>query len=136
MFCFKKKKLKKMDYKFKSGDEVVVTLCTSLPNGSNLPMPYSHNKAYWVSSVKGATHIGYIYEFEISSCLMKKDEIEAEITRKEEEIKDLKEKLDFINSSGGDTFNEDEYKAQQVLKLMGFDDIKKAKELIRILKCQ
>lgn len=76
---------------------------------------------------------GFVYAYECSSLIQTKEEIEKDIARMEEEIKELKSKVAFIEKFGLESYDEDEFKAYSVLETIGIDDIQKARAICKIL---
>jgi hypothetical protein len=62
------------------------------------------------------------------------ESIQQEILKKEAEIANLNTQLDFIKEVGEDNYNDDDFKAYQILKEIGITDIHKAKAIVRILQ--
>lgn len=90
--------------------------------------PYTESKNGWVYDHE-LRPIEISLEF-INQCI---NEISAEISKKQTEVDILKLKVEFINNFSLKSFREDEFKAYQVLKELGIDDIEKAKKIVSIL---
>jgi hypothetical protein len=89
---------------------------------------------YNVTKTDGPSeNYGYVYFYEIAPLSSTAEEITEEIKRKEDELTELKSKLAFINKIGSDKFDDDEFKAFQILETIGISDIQKAREIVRIL---
>jgi len=61
------------------------------------------------------------------------EQIQKTILEKEAEIVTLKNQLDFINEIGEENYDDNDFKAYQILKEIGITDIKKAKAIVKIL---
>ena len=139
--CLKFKKMK-----FKRGDECVLIKDTCR-GGSNFGKPIG-TIVYIISEYKNCGkngynvsltpdscgHAGYVYEDEIRLNVIKLEDLKKEVLEKELEIKSLKSKIEYLETYGIDTFDQEEFQAYQVLKVIGIDDIKKAREIVKILK--
>jgi len=62
-------------------------------------------------------------------------DIEKSIVKKKNEISMWNSKIDYLKETGGDVYNEDEWKAYQILKTIneGTSDIEKAKLIAKIV---
>jgi hypothetical protein len=136
---------------YKKGQKVI--LCKDTSTGSRFCAPigtvlYIVNKnntcgctGYNVSYDKNAlSAVGYVYEIElrafaatIADMVKVITELEKDIIEKQKEIEDYKLRIKFIETCGLETFDEEEFKAYEVLKIIGVDDIEKARSVIKIL---
>lgn len=80
------------------------------------------------------------YEYELKPNAINLETIEEDIkgakdkmVELETEIKDLEEKKQFLITQKIEEFSDEDFKAYQVLKVMGIDDINKAKQITKIL---
>ena len=80
------------------------------------------------------------YEYELKPNVINLETIEEDIkgakdkmVELETEIKDLEEKKQFLITQKIEEFSDEDFKAYQVLKVMGIDDINKAKQITKIL---
>jgi len=83
---------------------------------------------------------GWYYEYELKEVTNTIEDIDSdinilkeEITKKGEEIKALEIKKEFMITMNIDSFDEEAFKAYQVLKVLGIDDFDKAKQITKIL---
>jgi hypothetical protein len=90
--------------------------------------PYTESNNGWVYD-----HELQPIEIDVNYISERISEIAADISKKQDEVDVLQLKLEFINKFGLKTFKEDEFKAYQVLKELGIDDIEKAKKIVSIL---
>lgn len=60
-------------------------------------------------------------------------ETKEEIVKLTEKIKDCEDKKKFLTEQKIEEFSDEDFKAYQVLKVMGIDDIEKAKQITKIL---
>lgn len=60
-------------------------------------------------------------------------ETKEEIAKLTEKIKDCEDKKKFLTEQKIEEFSDEDFKAYQVLKVMGIDDIEKAKQITKIL---
>ena len=61
------------------------------------------------------------------------EEAKKEIAKLTEKIKDCEDKKKFLTEQKIEEFSDEDFKAYQVLKVMGIDDIEKAKQITKIL---
>lgn len=83
---------------------------------------------------------GWAYDYELVPLVYGIDDIKnqivnlkTDISEKECVVKQLEDKLAFMTEHGVDNFNDEEFKAYQVLKELGIDDFEKAKRITQIL---
>ena len=83
---------------------------------------------------------GWVYDYELAPLVYSIDEIKEQIVNLKSNIADkytevnlLEDKLAFMTEHGVENFNEEEFKAYQVLKELGIDDFEKAKRITQIL---
>jgi hypothetical protein len=88
--------------------------------------------SYFVSD--GTHDSGWVYIHEIELLVETIENIQLSIEEKEKELESLKLKLEFINKYGLKCYNAEEFKAYEILKVLGIDDIEKAKKIVEILK--
>jgi len=81
-----------------------------------------------------------VYDYELAPSVINMETIETEIKEAKEKIEELKtriqdceDKKKFLTEQGIEEFSDEEFKAYQVLKVMGIDDINKAKQITKIL---
>ena len=82
----------------------------------------------------------WYYDYELKSTISDVESIDSEITElkktildSENEIKELEGKKQFMSDMKVDSFDEESFKAYQVLKVLGIDDFEKAKQITKIL---
>ena len=145
LFCNKKNK--KNMTKFKTGDKCVFLGAQvgkafsniNLAKGTKVTIlgPYNYSgqcgsEGYNLQA--NGINAGFAYAYELGYDIIKIEDLEKEITDAKSELEIMESKLEFIKQFGLKSFDEEEFKAYKVLKVMGFDDIEKAKEIVKILK--
>jgi len=82
----------------------------------------------------------WYYDYELKSLTSNVESIDLEIKELKEsisvaeaEIKELEERKQFMSEMKVDNFDDEQYKAYQVLKVLGIDDFEKAKQITKIL---
>lgn len=131
--------------KFKNGDKVVMkeigccgkaSSCNNTPKGTKLVIttPYHSAVDSYNISLPNGVGTGWVYDYEIELDITTKEQLTKELREICLQLEDTRAKLEFLNAQGLDEFDSEEFKAYQVLKVLGIDDVKKAKEIVRLLK--
>ncbi len=97
------------------------------------PYLYSGKTAYQVSQPYSTSN-GFLFEDELESLSLTKKELNLQIEKLQTEIEEVKNKLSFLEKTGLDEFDDDEFKAFEILKVIGIDDIQKARQIVKLLK--
>jgi hypothetical protein len=142
---FKFLKRKKMT-KFKNGDKAKFLGCVAGRVSSNnrqvskgdilTVMSYhcaNNVQGYYISR-DGCNNLGFVYDYELETCIVLKELIQKRIEELEAESTIEKAKLEYLESVGVEEYDEKEFKAYQVLKIMGIDDINKAKQVAKLFE--
>jgi hypothetical protein len=80
---------------------------------------------------------GWLYDWEMKEIGSSKVELEEKIQRLKTEIEEVQSKIDFLNETGNEQFDAEEYKVYSTLKLFQNDkltDVEKSKLIVKLLK--
>lgn len=117
--------------------------CISAVSGSGLivgDIYYAKNRSgasyakMTVSSTKNGPVTGgwgYMHEFDFLE--PSKEELLIELSEAEEQVKNIKMQIQFIDENGLDNYSEELFKAYRIMKVMNLGDLEKAKEVVKIL---
>jgi hypothetical protein len=78
---------------------------------------YDKYKGAWYISFEDATLAGWVYEWEMSDYKVTIEELRDEYTEKENEMKEIGIKIEWMEQTGSSEFKENEFKVYQTLKL-------------------
>jgi hypothetical protein len=79
--------------------------------------PYNENPKAWIISSEGGIASGWVYEWEMIDYKGTIEELRDEYTEKENEMKEIGAKIEWMEETGLTEFNEYEFKVYQTLKL-------------------
>ena len=86
---------------------------------------YSDQTNAWYIVNSRGENAGWVYDWEIQPLLSTREELESEIAGLKSKIDEVQSKLQFLNETGYETFNEDEYKVYSTLSLLEDDKLSK-----------
>ena len=90
------------------------------------------NQVY-LSSIKKGPQINYVYLKDIEFVPSTIEEINEEIDTLEVKLISLKDRIEWLKENNEKEFNEEVFKAWQVMKRLGINDIGAAKDIVAIL---
>jgi len=93
---------------------------SNLTNSGIFTITGIHNGApkAWLISYEYGTNAGWVYEWEIADYKgVTLEELRDEYTEKENEMKEIGIKIEWMEQTGSSEFNENEFKVYQTLKL-------------------
>jgi hypothetical protein len=80
--------------------------------------PYNELPKAWLISFEGGTAAGWVYEWEMADYKgATLEELRDEYTEKENEMKEIGIKIEWMEQTGSTKFKENEFKVYQTLKL-------------------
>jgi len=87
------------------------------PNVFTIIAPYNETRKAWVINSDNGTGAGWVYEWEMADYKVTIEELRDEYTEKENEIKEIGIKIEWMEQTGSSEFKENEFKVYQTLKL-------------------
>jgi hypothetical protein len=98
---------------------------------------YAQHKGAWYISFENATLAGWVYEWEMVGFAVTLEELRNQYTEKENEMKEIGFKIEWMEETGSTEFDENEFKVYQTLKL--FEDkeltmVEKSKLIAKLIK--
>jgi len=97
---------------------------------------YIHGPAWTIKDIHGANY-GWAYEWEMEEIRSSKESLELNLNKLKTELEEVQRKIDFLNETGSETFDSDEYKVYSTLKLLDNDKlstIEKSKVIAGLIK--
>jgi len=92
--------------------------------------------AWYIKNTNG--HLaGWAYEWEMEEVSCSKVVFEEKMEKLKSEMEELQRKIDFLNETGNEQFDEEEYKVYSTLKLFQNDkltDVEKSKLIAKLIK--
>jgi len=85
--------------------------------GFTITGPYNEIHKAWVISFDNGTGAGWVYEWEMSDYKVSIEELRDEYTEKENQMKEIGVKIEWMEETNSTEFNENEFKVYQTLKL-------------------
>jgi hypothetical protein len=86
-------------------------------NGFTITAPYNQTPRGWVISFDNGTGAGWVYEWEMVDYKVTIEELRDDYTEKENEMKEIGIKIEWMEQTGSSEFKENEFKVYQTLKL-------------------
>ena len=71
----------------------------------------------WIISCEDGANAGWVYEWEMADYKLTIEELRDEYTEKENEMKEIGVKIEWMEQTGSTEFKENEFKVYQALKL-------------------
>jgi len=85
--------------------------------GFTITARYNENHKAWVISFDNGTEAGWVYEWEMIDYKVTLEELRDEYTEKENQMKEIGVKIEWMEETNSTEFNENEFKVYQTLKL-------------------
>ena len=85
--------------------------------------PSGSGNGYHIVFESGGSGAGWVYDYEIVGCEQTREEIIKEIEELQSQVDCLKSKLDWMDESGVDVYDEDEFKVYETLKTLQNEDL-------------
>jgi len=85
--------------------------------GFTITACYNENPKAWVISFDNGTEAGWVYEWEMIDYKVTLEELRDEYTEKENQMKEIGVKIEWMEETNSTEFNENEFKVYQTLKL-------------------
>lgn len=127
-------------HKFKTGQIVTVTARKSGHGTaigtkmtiSGSPVGRPGNYSYYTTPDMGWTY----REDELTSEAITKEQVNADLVLAQKEVDSIIAKIDWMENTGQNTYDEDEFKAYSALRILDSskDDVARAKELAKLMK--
>lgn len=87
----------------------------------------------YLSSIKNGTSLSYVYLNDLEPAPVTTKEINEEIDMLEAKLVSLRDKIEWLKENDEKEFDEEVFKAWQVMKRLGVNDIGAAKDIVAIL---
>lgn len=98
---------------------------------------YVQHKGAWYISFENATLAGWVYEWEMVGFEVTLEELRNQYTEKENEMKEIGFKIEWMEDTGSTEFDENEFKVYQTLKLFENKEltmVEKSKLIAKLIK--
>jgi len=93
-------------------------------------------EAWWIKDLCGVNY-GWAYEWEMEEVASSKVVLEQKMEKLKTEMEEVQSKIDFLNETGNELLDEEEFKVYSTLKLFQnekLNDIEKSKLIAKLIK--
>jgi hypothetical protein len=94
--------------------------------------------AWWIKDLCGVNY-GWAYEWEMEEVASSKVVLEQKMEKLKTEMEEVQSKIDFLNETGNELLDEEEFKVYSTLKLFQNDkltDVEKSKLIAKLIRCK